>query len=473
MSDNQKIQDYAQQFKTELEQALTCGDFSGLNQLVQDTVGQAVAGAAEQVSKAAQAAQAAQEKSAATQQKSAVQQKSVAQERSAAAQKSAARQNQQKSTAQQTRSKYDFRTESTGARGAAVHTTAHDARSKYDFRTERTTARRPVLLKKTGNVAGTLFQVFGGIGTGMFGIPALVFIILYIVMHSGSMLGLAVLFLMLAAGSVVMLGSGGRIKERLARAHRYLELCGKNGYINIDQIAQQMGRKEKAVVKELKKLIGNGTFPQGHLDRQQKCFMLTDQAYEEYQTVYNRQQEYLAQSGASGGNDTQDASSRGSGAKQAQEKAAKEKELTPQQKQLAEVIEEGQTYIRQIREKNDAIPGEVISQKLWRMESLLQEIFDNLEKMPEQLPKMQRLMHYYLPTTLKLVTAYEQFDSMSVQGEEVLDAKKEIENTIDTINDAFGELLNKLFADTAMDVTTDAQVLKTMLAKEGLVEGEL
>lgn len=458
MSDNQKIQDYAQQFKTELEQALTSGDFSGLNQLVNDTVGQAVAGAAEQVSKAAQAAQAAQERSAAQQKSAATQQKSTA---------------RQKSTAQQTRSKYDFRTESTGARGAAVHTTAHDARSKYDFRTERTTARRPVLFKKTGNVAGTLFQVFGGIGTGMFGIPALVFIILYIVMHSGSMLGLAVLFLMLAAGSVVMLGSGGRIKERLARAHRYLELCGKNGYINIDQIAQQMGRKEKAVVKELKKLIGNGTFPQGHLDRQQKCFMLTDQAYEEYQTVYNRQQEYLAQSGASGGNDTQDASSRGSGAKQAQEKAAKEKELTPQQKQLAEVIEEGQTYIRQIREKNDAIPGEVISQKLWRMESLLQEIFDNLEKMPEQLPKMQRLMHYYLPTTLKLVTAYEQFDSMSVQGEEVLDAKKEIENTIDTINDAFGELLNKLFADTAMDVTTDAQVLKTMLAKEGLVEGEL
>jgi len=100
----------------------------------------------------------------------------------------------------------------------------------------------------------------------------------------------------------------------------------------------------------------------------------------------------------------------------------------------------------------------------------LNEIFMNLEKKPEQTSKMHRLMNYYLPTTLKLVTAYEEFDKMSIQGENVTDAKREIENTIDTINDAFGELLNKLFADAAIDVTTDAQVLKTMLAREGLTK---
>ena len=38
----------------------------------------------------------------------------------------------------------------------------------------------------------------------------------------------------------------------------------------------------------------------------------------------------------------------------------------------------------------------------------------------------------------------------------------------DTINQAFKELLGSLFQDAAFDATTDAQVLKTMLAKEGL-----
>ena len=52
MLDNQNMQDYGQQFKIELEQALGSGDFSRLNQLVSDTVGMAVSGAAEQVTKA-------------------------------------------------------------------------------------------------------------------------------------------------------------------------------------------------------------------------------------------------------------------------------------------------------------------------------------------------------------------------------------------------------------------------------------
>ena len=56
----------------------------------------------------------------------------------------------------------------------------------------------------------------------------------------------------------------------------------------------------------------------------------------------------------------------------------------------------------------------------------------------------------------------------SSPGEEIASAKSEIENTLDTINQAFKELLGSLFQDAAFDATTDAQVLKTMLAKEGL-----
>ena len=49
-----------------------------------------------------------------------------------------------------------------------------------------------------------------------------------------------------------------------------------------------------------------------------------------------------------------------------------------------------------------------------------------------------------------------------------LELKQEIEKTLDSINSAFEELLNRMFRSTAFDVTTDAQVLQTMLAKEGL-----
>ena len=117
---------------------------------------------------------------------------------------------------------------------------------------------------------------------------------------------------------------------------------------------------------------------------------------------------------------------------------------------------------------NDAIEGEVISAKLYQLENLLKEIFARVKEHPEQRPEMRRFMEYYLPTTLKLVAAYEEFDRVSVPGEDILSSKQEIEKTLDTINMAFEELLNKLFRARVYDVTTDAQVLKTMLAREGL-----
>ena len=46
----------------------------------------------------------------------------------------------------------------------------------------------------------------------------------------------------------------------------------------------------------------------------------------------------------------------------------------------------------------------------------------------------------------------------------------EIEQTLDTLNEAFEKLLDSLFEDVAWDVSSDISVLHTMLAQEGLVE---
>ena len=66
--------------------------------------------------------------------------------------------------------------------------------------------------------------------------------------------------------------------------------------------------------------------------------------------------------------------------------------------------------------------------------------------------------------------SYEEFDRVSSPGPDIVKAKAEIENTLDTINAAFRELLNTLFQNAVFDATTDAQVLKSMLAREGLMK---
>ena len=60
-----------------------------------------------------------------------------------------------------------------------------------------------------------------------------------------------------------------------------------------------------------------------------------------------------------------------------------------------------------------------------------------------------------------------------MQGENILNSKKEIEDTLDTLNSAFAKLLDNLFEDTAWDVSSDISVLQTMLAQEGLMEDGL
>ena len=64
--------------------------------------------------------------------------------------------------------------------------------------------------------------------------------------------------------------------------------------------------------------------------------------------------------------------------------------------------------------------------------------------------------------------AYEEFDSIPTPNEEILQAKNELEKTIDTINESFAQLLNQMYQESVLDATTDAKVLQTMLAKDGL-----
>ena len=314
-----------------------------------------------------------------------------------------------------------------------------------------------IRFKKIGNVSNVLYQVFGGIGLGITGLATLVRLL--ILFFGGTTLGgwfinfifLAIFF------SMVQLGVGQR--KRLKRAERYLQLCDYRVYGEISQLAKGIGKNEAYVIRDLQKMIDLGIFPEGHLDAQKTCFMLNDVVYRQYLETENARRIREAE------NQRALETAQASQMPNAQPAGEVSRE---QESELHSMVAEGMEYIRKLRDLNDRIPGEVISAKLFCLENLLKEIFDRVKEHTEQMHRMHKLMNYYLPTTLKLVEAYEEFDRVSSPGEDIIKAKTEIENTLDTINQAFRELLNNLFQDAVLDATTDAQVLKTMLANEGL-----
>ena len=100
-------------------------------------------------------------------------------------------------------------------------------------------------------------------------------------------------------------------------------------------------------------------------------------------------------------------------------------------------------------------------------------IFQQVEKDPDVAGELHKFMNYYLPTTTKLVDAYQELYDQPAAGENMAGTKKEIEDTLDTINFAFEKLLDRFFQDTAWDISTDITVMKTMLAQEGLMDDSL
>ena len=139
---------------------------------------------------------------------------------------------------------------------------------------------------------------------------------------------------------------------------------------------------------------------------------------------------------------------------------------------MQEVLDKGNEFLDKIHRSNDAIPGMEISAKTSRMELIVEKIFERAQKHPEIIPDLKKLMNYYLPMTVKLLDAYEEMDQQPVQGENIQASKKEIEDTLDTLNQAFEKLLDSAFQDTAWDVSSDISVLHTLLAQEGLTDDD-
>ncbi|WMM26427.1 5-bromo-4-chloroindolyl phosphate hydrolysis family protein [Tissierella sp. MB52-C2] len=311
-----------------------------------------------------------------------------------------------------------------------------------------------------GHVSNILFTVFGSIGSILFGVPILGLILTFMFNGDRGLLNGAIGIFPLFALSVILFMNGGRIRKRLKRFQRYIiQLRGRN-YCLINELSSATGLSNKAVVKDLRKMITIGMFPEGHIDDKNTCFMLNNECYEQYlQLQKNIEIKNLEEQEKQLYETTNE--------NLKQEEGSKKDELKPE---IRKAIDEGRKFVVEIKDANIAIPGEEISQKLDRLEEVTGRIFDYVEIHPEKFSEIKKFTEYFLPTTLKLVDAYRKLDYQPIEGENISSAKKEIEDTMDTINLAFENLLDSLFEDVAMDISTDISVLQTMFAQEGLTE---
>ena len=353
---------------------------------------------------------------------------------------------------------------------------------------KESTALVPV--KAPGRVSGTVMKWVGYSCSGMFGLSLAILGV--VGAATGVSLALPIGILgVLFAGSLG-LGIGGKKRLELGqRFKKYVGVLGNRTYCMVEELADSVGESSKFVRTDLKKMIRQGFFPQGYLDQKETCLITDKQTYQQYQNAqqsYEERQKAAQQSTAFGTQDgTQqqfetelDSRSRAESESTAAKRSGANpdgaasdgfsdggirKDLDPK---CAELIAQGRSYIRHIHECNDRIPDEAMSEKLARLELVTTRIFTEAERNPEVVDDLKKMMSYYLPTTKKLLDAYCNLNEQPVSGQNIDSMKREIEDTLDTLNAAFEKLLDDLFEEQAWDISSDISVLNTMLAQEGL-----
>lgn len=141
--------------------------------------------------------------------------------------------------------------------------------------------------------------------------------------------------------------------------------------------------------------------------------------------------------------------------------------------ELDKMIEDGKKAIAEMKRLDDNIADPTISAQIVRLQQLAGKIFAQVEQNPEKLPQIRKFMNYYLPTTLKILNAYDRMGEQGVSGENITSTMHKVESMMDTIIKAFEKQLDNLFGAEAMDISTDMVVLENMMAREGLTEDPL
>ena len=192
-----------------------------------------------------------------------------------------------------------------------------------------------------------------------------------------------------------------------------------------------------------------GLLPQARFDEKKTTLILTQQAYNQYQQAEDSR-------------------------RQREQKEAKEAAQTAgMSAETRQILQEGEAYIKALRRANDMIPDEAMSKKLDRQEQIVNRIFARVKEHPENASDLRKFMNYYLPTTEKLLKAYIDLDKQPQVGDNIVKTKRDINEAMDTINDAFENLLDSLFEDVAWDISSDISVMKTMMEQDGLTERKM
>ena len=301
----------------------------------------------------------------------------------------------------------------------------------------------------------------GGVGTVFIGVPALIAAVAPMTVGAPGVATTVILGIMTAAFAT-LLGFGIRNLRRASKLKALTRAVGQREAVSFGDIAARMQVSPKAALATSRKLIKGGYLPQGRIDDENTTLMVTEDAYRQYRQFQQNQRQTLAEREA-----VEAARAAEAAAQAAREQDISER-LTPEQRAF---VARGRDYVLQMDELNVAIDDAVVSERIAAIQEVVGRILARAEEEPAVIAGLDRLTAYYLPTTVKLLDAYDRLEEEPIQGENISSSRSEIEHTLEVLHGAFEKLFDDTYQDLSLDVSADISVLHARLAQEGLTEG--
>lgn len=229
-----------------------------------------------------------------------------------------------------------------------------------------------------------------------------------------------------------------------ARLDVYFELLGFKSLEYVEDLALCSKQNEPTVIKDLNCAIKQKLIPQGHFTRDNLVFIVSDVVYDRYMekpAVYDC---YF------------------------QKQLEERHRVKSRTKRISQIMEAGEQYIKKLNGSRTLVKDKAVSRKIDRLSNVVSMIFHEIDVNPEQVNSFGVFLNYYLPTTEKLLDTYISITEKEILVPNLETAKKEIEDSLNTIINSYEVILEKLYEESEMDISSDIAAMEIVMKKEGL-----
>lgn len=230
---------------------------------------------------------------------------------------------------------------------------------------------------------------------------------------------------------------------------RFLRELGHNTVIPIRDLASSVQKSEEDTLKELMYMMNKGYFKQARIVENDSLFLLDIPTFKLYKNQKNQMPNLSHEEN---------------------KKIAQDTSTKTNKDKAEEIIKISSKEITSINLSISRIKNRNFLEKVIEIKKTIENITNIIKRYPEKAYVLDKFIEYYLPTTVKLIDAYTEYEIMESNDSKIKNSLAEIESSIEIINEAFEKIQLELMEDRTMDIKTDIDTMKILLNQEGYLE---